>query len=133
MTPEELLKEVGEPFGYIIPHYADYPDVFFKHPLAKGYSALMARTKLYTSDQVAAAILKVTKPMEERIKWLQDFTNKDGEVIKILEDQLAKAEQRVSEACALQVATDTKFRWLDAARVAKEIRSGEWRKFVKEV
>lgn len=47
--------------------------------------------------------------------------------------QLAKAEQRVAEACALQVATETKFHWLDAARVAKEIRSGEWRKFVKEV
>ena len=50
-----------------------------------------------------------------------------------LEEKLAKAEQRVAEACALQVATETKFHWLDAARVAKEIRSGEWRKFVKEV
>lgn len=40
-------------------------------------------------------------------------------------------EQRVAEACALQVATETKFHWLDAARVAKEIRSGEWRKFMK--
>ena len=49
-----------------------------------------------------------------------------------LKDQLAKAEQRVAEACALQVATEIKFHWLDAARVAKEIRSGEWRKFVKE-
>lgn len=46
---------------------------------------------------------------------------------------IAKAEQRIAEACALQVATETKFHWLDAARVAKEIRSGEWRKFVKEV
>ena len=58
--------------------------------------------------------------------------------------ELAKAEQqakelsdsvaqKVAEACALQVATETRFHWLDAARVAKEIRSGEWRKFVKEV
>ena len=47
-------------------------------------------------------------------------------------EQIAKAEQRVAEACALQVATETKFHWLDADRVAKEIRSGEWRKFVKE-
>ena len=47
--------------------------------------------------------------------------------------ELAKAEQRVAEACALQVATETRFHWLDAARVAKEIRSGEYRKFVKEV
>lgn len=42
-------------------------------------------------------------------------------------------ENKVAEACALQVATETKLHWLDAARVAKEIRSGEWRKFVKEV
>ena len=49
-----------------------------------------------------------------------------------LEEKLAKAEQRVAEACALQVATEIKFHWLDAARVAKEIRSGEWRKFLKE-
>lgn len=41
-------------------------------------------------------------------------------------------ENKVAEACALQVATEIKFHWLDAARVAKEIRSGEWRKFVKE-
>ena len=45
--------------------------------------------------------------------------------------ELTKAEQRVAEACALQVATEIKFHWLDAARVAKEIRSGEYRKFMK--
>ena len=50
-----------------------------------------------------------------------------------LEEKLAKAEQRVADACALQVATETRFRELDAARVAREIRSGEWRKFVKDV
>ena len=48
-----------------------------------------------------------------------------------LEEKLAKAEERVAEACALQVATETKFHLLDAARVAKEIRSGEYRKFMK--
>ena len=49
---------------------------------------------------------------------------------KELSDSVA---QKVAAACALQVATETRFHWLDAARVAKEIRSGEWRKFVKEV
>lgn len=64
-------------------------------------------------------------------KWVN--TDESARRLIELQEQLAKAEQRVAEACALQVATETKFRWLDAARVAKEIRSGEWRKFVKEV
>ena len=174
----ELLNEVGEPaFGCF-----------------------------YISDQVAAAILKVTKLLEEEItcliverddleaekdeaehapwpewaelllKMIRERTGYDGFDDQIegvdlpgelaeafdyidadekklraqlakaeqlwqvaqgrcdgLEEKLAKAEQRAAEACALQVATETKFHWLDAARVAKEIRSGEWRKFVKEV
>ena len=64
-------------------------------------------------------------------KWVN--TDESARRLIELQEQLAKAEQRVAEACALQVATETKFHWLDAARVAKEIRSGEWRKFVKEV
>ena len=56
-----------------------------------------------------------------------------GELEAFYHAAIAKAEQRVAEACALQVATEIKFHWLDAARVAKEIRAGEWRKFVKEV
>ncbi len=102
MTPEELLNEVGEPVAY-------FSDEFFSINTKQNATF---NDPLFSSDQVAAAILKATGP---------------------LEDQLATAEQRVAEACALQVATETKFHWLDAARVAKEIRSGEWRKFVKEV
>jgi hypothetical protein len=64
-------------------------------------------------------------------KWVN--TDESARRLIELQEQLAKAEQRVAEACALQVATETKFHWLDAARVAKEIRSGEWRKFVKEM
>ena len=125
---------------------------------------------LEQSNQLAAAILKVTKPLEkeiERLKTvpmkyrrmafnaqLQDENNELRTQLAAAQeanehwqrataenenkwieanDKLAKAEQRVAEACALQVATETKFHWLDAARVAKEIRSGEWCKFVKEV
>ena len=64
-------------------------------------------------------------------KWVN--TDESARRLIELQEQLANAEQRVAEACALQVATETRFHWLDAARVAKEIRSGEWRKFVKEV
>ena len=76
-------------------------------------------------NQLAAA-------QEEMNGW-RNQAHQSQSAFDRLQDQLAKAEQRVAEACALQVATETRFHWLDAARVAKEIRSGEWRKFVKEM
>lgn len=183
-----LLKEVGEPVAY---RYKDH----------NGHWCFMVKPygnnePLFTSEQVAAAILNVTEPLEGEIERLkqqsanrliglckggedndelraqlaaaqeecefQRNAHKQAEELMLeqsnqlaavqeemndwrnqahqsqsafgrLQDQLAKAEQRVSEACALQVATETKLHWLDAARVAKEIRSGEWRKFMKEV
>ena len=148
MTPEELLKEVGEPVGLVTfvdgECYAELSDT----------AKLVEFDELFASDQVAAAILKVTKPLEDSLAvvkqdradlymetlTLRDQLAKAEQLWQVaqgrcdgLEEKLAKAEQRVAEACALQVATETKFHWLDAARVAKEIRSGEWRKFVKEV
>lgn len=69
MTPEELLKEVGEPVAYYDPDLDCGSAGISFDPLSDGIG-------LYTPDQVAAAILKATKP---------------------LEDQLAKAEQRVAE------------------------------------
>ena len=75
---------------------------------------------------------QLTAAQEEMNDW-RNQAHQSQSSFDRLQDQLAKAEQRVAEACALQVATETKFRWLDAARVANEIRSGEWRKFVKEV
>ena len=139
MTPEELLKEVGEPTCWMTPDGEGWrmrtkpPEINTK----------LGWIEFYTSDQVAAAVLKATKPLEEEIERYkpsptvetcrQMIESQAVKENKILFDQLAKAEQRVAEACALQVATEIKFHWLDAARVAKEIRSGEWRKFVKEV
>lgn len=63
----ELLKEVGEPFGYMMPHYEEMPPIFRRHPLPKGHSPLFASETLYTSDQVAAAILKATEPLDKPI------------------------------------------------------------------
>ena len=118
MTLEELLKEVGEPVGYLYDWIhssaTGRPDEKYTgFTEDKGFAIRDKHENcrdVFTSNQVAAAILKATKS---------------------LEDQLAKVEQRVAEACALQVATETRFHWLDAARVAKEIRSGEYRKFMK--
>ena len=83
-------------------------------------------------DQLAAAQVENERLENQVLARDAELWGRTQEILG-LKDQLAKAEQRVAEACALQVATETKFRWLDAARVAKEIRSGEWRKFVKEV
>ena len=83
--------------------------------------------------QLAAAQEELRAANSECYLFRKNGRISDANEIATLKDQLAKAEQRVAEACALQVATEIKFHWLDAARVAKEIRSGEWRKFVKEV
>lgn len=49
-------------------------------------------------------------------------------IIFELRKQLAKAEQRVAEACALTYLED-----YDLTDIAERVRAGEWRKFVKEV
>lgn len=100
----ELLKEVtskdvlGEPVAY-------FSDEFFSVNTKQNATF---NEPLFSSNQVAAAILKATGP---------------------LKDQLAKAEQRVADACA-DLLVD-RFKHEVAGTLA--IRAGEWRKFVKEV
>ena len=65
-------------------------------------------------------------------KWVN--TDESARRLIELQEQLAKAEQRVSEACAT-VCDKTFYTLNDAKGVPCEeaIRSGEWRKFVKEM
>ena len=84
----ELLKEVGEPFGFYYEINGTW-DAFVvgeTEPDDDVYDEGSLKA-LFTSDQVAAAIVKATKP---------------------LEDQLAKAEQRVAEYNELIYAVQTK-------------------------
>ena len=127
MTQEELLKEVGEPVGLFDVYNGD------SYIQIKPEYSDETTVKLYTFDQVAAAILKATKPLEDQLAKAEQLWQVAQGRCDGLEEKLAKAEQRVAEACAVQVATETRLHWLDAARVAKEIRSGEYRKFMKEV
>lgn len=60
----ELLKEVGEPIAYYDPDLDCGSAGISFDPLSDGIC-------LYTSDQVAAAILKATKPLEEEIDRLE--------------------------------------------------------------
>lgn len=145
----ELLKEVGEPVAYVhrtqtigeqLSWYGESSNYGDENPV-----------KLYTSDQVAAAILKATGPLEDQLAAAQEelqaansecelFRNNgrisDANEIAELRDQLAKAEQRVAEACACRVEEPEKrfFCEFDSIGVfkANALREGEWRKFMKE-
>ena len=89
-------------------------------------------------DQLQATVAELEEEIErlraDNIAFARNLKGKSattGATYEHICTQLATAEQRVAEACALQVATETKFHWLDAARVAKEIRSGEWKRYLK--
>lgn len=129
----ELLKEAGEPI-YVegTCEIQNWKWIRLAVDQANEYERWGWKIrKLYTSDKVAAAILKMTGPLEDQLAKAEQLWQIAQGRCDGLEEKLAKAEQRVAEACALQVATETKLHWLDAARVAKEIRSGEYRKFMK--
>lgn len=161
MTPEELLKEVGEPVAFARKWHIDgevprkekqengrlaWPFKFKLMPITIG-KCLADDAPLFTSDQVAAAILKATGPLEKEIERLQEegnlpvryyqpngkglvyavYGSSSIDFVEELRAQLAKAEQRVAEACALTYLED-----YDLTDIAERVRAGEWRKFVKE-
>ena len=120
----ELLKEVGEPALYT--EFAE--DGGWLGDASEYADHLEEPHALFTSDQVAAAIFKATGPLEDSLAVVKkDRADLYMETLT-LRDKLAKAEQRVAEACALTYLED-----YDLTDIAERIRSGEWRKFVKEV
>lgn len=124
MTPEELLKEVGDPIAYYDPDLDCESAGISFDPLSDGIG-------LYTSDQLAAAVARATKPLEDSLAVVKkDRADLYMETLT-LRDQLAKAEQRVAEACALYIHS-TKGA-VGSINMAEAVLSGEWRKFVKEV
>lgn len=162
----ELLKEVGEPVGYVFKD--DATRNFYNSRIGSANEYGNYAQPLFTSDQVAAAILKATGPLEkeiERLKTvpmkyrrmafnaqLQDENNelrtqlaKAEQLWQIvqgrcdgLEEKLAKAEQLVAEACALACEdvignTANDQRMIAAIDCSAMIRSGEYRKFMKDV
>ena len=74
----ELLADFGEPVAEFKRHpFGDYTELSF----SAGYSARRG-DKLYTSDQVAAAILKATGPLEDEVERLKSaltqFLDQEG-------------------------------------------------------
>ena len=130
MTPEELLKEVGEPTCRvsttgIITNQTNAP--------------LEPGLELYTADQLIAA----RKGLEEEIERLKDeqFKRLEREAEKRmkLREQLATAEQiakETAEACAKACEdvignTPHDQRMLAAIDCAVMLRSGAWKEFKK--
>ena len=166
----ELLKEVtskdvlGEPVAWLCWLDGD-TELLLRDAALVRYEPLAYRNRrpLYTSDQVAAAILKATKPLEDQLAAAQEENGRlENQVLKRdaelwgrtqeilgLKDQFAKAEQRVAEACSAYMLNknynslefDRKYSAKEFCAgqkstvefLAKMIRSGEWRNFVKEV
>ena len=147
----ELLKEVGEPVLY-----AEFAEDGGWLGDASEYAAHLEEPRaLFTSDQVASAILKATKLVEDQLAAAQEENGKlrkDAETygpekiaiqkqawleadrqrqINDLKDQLAKAEQRVAEACALYIHSTKGV--VGSINMAEAVLSGEWSKFAKEV
>ena len=87
----ELLKEVGEPVGLFDVYNGD------SYIQIKPEYSDETTVKLYTFDQVAAAILKATKPLEDQLAKAEQLWQIAQGRCDGLEEKLAKAEQRVAE------------------------------------
>lgn len=81
----ELLKEVGEPGAY-------FSDEFFSINTKQNATF---NDPLFTSDQLAATILKATKPLEEEIERLKVRHSDAWVEIEKLRAQLAAAQEEI--------------------------------------
>ena len=127
----ELLKEVDEPVGIF---WYEIEDDWRQHEWGisvRTGAKIENGDKLFTSDQVAAAILKATKPLEDQLAKAEQLWQVAQGRCDGLEEKLAKVEQRVAEACALYIHS-TKGA-VGSINMAEAVLSGKWRKFVKEM
>ena len=119
----ELLKEAVEPVAYMTTDEEGSASMlFFDRAEALKYSGDEKPVNLFAESQLQAA--------QEEWNQCSGLLDDAHRSIEMLEDQLAKAEQRVAEACALAIYSECN----SYSEVSQAIiRSGEWRKFVKEV
>ena len=97
----ELLKDVGEPVAKVVSSGA------FEVPCLRWTSEnasleTLIGTELFTSDQLAAAILKATGPLEEEVEKLSDSAYATSERLNVyirdndeLRTQLASAQEEI--------------------------------------
>jgi len=89
----ELLKEVGEPVLYA--EFAE--DGGWLGDASEYADHLEEPHALFTSDQVAAAIIKATKPLEERRCEICGYAEHHREHTGCLRTQLAAAQEEINE------------------------------------
>ena len=87
----ELLKEVGEPVGYVFKD--DATRNFYNSRIGSANEYGNYAQPLFTSDQVAAAIIKATKPLEERRCEICGYAEHHREHTSCLRTQLAAAQE----------------------------------------
>lgn len=96
----ELLKKVGAPVAWLYESKQGHRLISDQRRCVHAYDS---ETRLYVSDQVAAAIIKATKPLEERIQRRMDDIRLQAERQVAIEDkcrdlsaQLAAAQEEIA-------------------------------------
>lgn len=131
----DLLKEAGEPVAYMTTDEDGSASMlFFDRAEALKYSGDDEPVNLFAESQLQAA--------QEELNQCSGLLDDSLRSIEMLEDQLATAEQRVAEAvglfCDNYGQKTPKYRHGQVERtvaddIAACVRSGEWRKYMKEV
>lgn len=128
----ELLKEAGEPVAYRFELKAgEYGFTKAKYACNVKYAA--NQIALYTSDQVAAAVLKATKPLEERRCEICGYAEHHREHTGCLRTKLAAAQEEIANETAEAIASfvDTTATYDTSKEIAEAIRRGAWKGFKK--
>ena len=125
----ELLEEVGGPIAYYDPDLDCGSAGISFDPLSDGIY-------LYTSNQVAAAILKVTKSLKEEVARYRGKSIANAERTEAylyenqeLRAQLATAQEQIANETAEAIAEYCRNQ--DHYCLATEIENGAWKEFKK--
>ncbi|WP_434513818.1 hypothetical protein AB6Q56_14655 [Dechloromonas sp. ARDL1] len=110
----ELLKEAGEPVAHLRfwagQYYSGRGDIEYD----EGFEVTRSNKEgddgseafpVFTSDQVAAAVAKATKPLEEEVAVLKETKENIWSALKTVETQLAAAQEEIERLQEL-VGTD---------------------------
>ena len=140
----ELLNEVGEPVAYMTTDEEGSASMlFFDRAEALKYSGDDEPVNLFAESQLLSAVAKKDEEINHLRMALADTEALEAgtaETNQKLRDQLATAEQRVAEACALsdedikqiRLSMPAVCRHEDIIKATEIFYTGKYRKFMKE-